>query len=76
MTRGMAAAAPRPAAPSASGGAQGLSEQEAALRLAERPPFEPPASSRSYTSIVRANVFTVFNLGILELRAPRVAPNA
>jgi cation-transporting P-type ATPase E len=65
MTRELAAVAPRPAAPSASGGAQGLSEQEAALRLAERAPFEPPSSSRSYTSIVRANVLTVFNLILL-----------
>jgi cation-transporting P-type ATPase E len=65
MTRELAAVAPRPVAPSASGGAQGLSEQEAALRLAERAPFEPPASSRSYTSIVRANVLTVFNLILL-----------
>jgi P-type E1-E2 ATPase len=39
----------------------GLSEQEAAWRLAERTPYAP-ASSRSYASIVRANVFTVFNL--------------
>ena len=40
----------------------GLSREEAARRLAERGPFEPPATSRSYGSIVRANVFTVFNL--------------
>jgi P-type E1-E2 ATPase len=41
--------------------ARGLTEAEAARRLSERPPSEPP-SSRSYASIVRANVFTVFNL--------------
>jgi cation-transporting P-type ATPase E len=39
----------------------GLSEEEAARRLAERGPIEPPPSSRSYASIVRANVLTVFN---------------
>ena len=41
---------------------RGLSREEAARRLAERGPLEPPATSRSYWSIVRANVFTVFNL--------------
>lgn len=40
----------------------GLSEAEAARRLAERGPRRPPASSRSYASIAIANVFTVFNL--------------
>ena len=40
----------------------GLSEQEAARRLAERGPVEQPATSRSMASIIRANVFTVFNL--------------
>ena len=40
----------------------GLSEKEAASKLAARGPLEPPATSRSYASIVRANVFTVFNL--------------
>ncbi len=39
----------------------GLSEMEARRRLAERGPFEAPATSRSYASIVRANVFNVFN---------------
>ena len=39
----------------------GLSEAEAAARLAARGPSPRPASSRSYTSIVRANVLTVFN---------------
>ncbi|HEU4943291.1 MAG TPA: hypothetical protein VFT18_08480, partial [Gaiellaceae bacterium] len=40
----------------------GLTEQEALRRLAARGPSPPLASSRSYRSIVRANVFTVFNL--------------
>ena len=40
----------------------GLSEAEAARRLAERGPADPVPTGRSYTSIVRANVFTVFNL--------------
>ncbi|SRR6266540_622346 len=40
----------------------GLSAAEAARRLAARGPVEPPASTRSYRSIVRANVFTVFNV--------------
>ena len=43
----------------------GLSEAEAARRRAERGPVEPPATSRSYASIIRANVFTVFNLILL-----------
>jgi magnesium-transporting ATPase (P-type) len=51
---------------------RGLTREEAARRLAERGPVEPPATSRSYRSIVRANVFTVFNLilavfGVLTL---------
>ena len=40
----------------------GLTSEEAARRLAARGPFERRGSSRSYASIVRANVFTVFNL--------------
>ena len=40
---------------------RGLSEAEAAHRLAERAPFKPPSTSRSYASIVAGNVFTVFN---------------
>ncbi len=40
----------------------GLSEAEAAAALAARGPGAKPASSRSYRSIVRANVLTVFNL--------------
>ncbi len=46
------------------GSAEGLTEEEAQQRLATRGPVEPPATSRSTASIVRANVFTVFN-GIL-----------
>jgi cation-transporting ATPase E len=44
--------------------AAGLSESEAARRRAAKPPPPPPAS-RSYRSIVRANVFTLFNLILL-----------
>src|SRR5581483_2392698 len=40
----------------------GLTEAEAARRLGERGPPARPATSRSYASIVRANVFTLFNL--------------
>ena len=40
----------------------GLSEAEAARRIEERGPIEQPATSRSMASIIRANVFTVFNL--------------
>jgi P-type E1-E2 ATPase len=39
----------------------GLSETEAAARLTARGPLPKTASSRSYASIVRANVLTVFN---------------
>lgn len=51
---------------------RGLSEQEAQRRLAERAPFKPPHTSRSYASIVRGNVFTIFNailavFGVLTL---------
>ena len=45
----------------------GLTEVEAARRLEARGPVEPPASSRSTGSIVRANVFTVFNVILLAL---------
>ncbi|MFN8121807.1 MAG: HAD-IC family P-type ATPase [Thermoleophilia bacterium] len=52
----MATAPPQP---------RGLTEQEAARRLAERGgPPEPPATSRSTRSIVRANTLTLFN-GVL-----------
>ncbi len=40
----------------------GLTEAEAARRLAARSPVPRESSSRSYASIVRANVLTVFNL--------------
>jgi len=50
----------------------GLSEDEAARRLQTRGRTEPQSSSRSYASIVRANVLTVFNailagFGVLTL---------
>ncbi|MBI5310450.1 MAG: HAD-IC family P-type ATPase [Actinobacteria bacterium] len=51
-----------PMAPVPAPAAVGLSEQEAARRLAERGVYRPPATSRSYLSIVRANTLTVFNL--------------
>lgn len=41
---------------------RGLTEAEAARRLAARGPVPKQSSSRSYASIVRANVLTVFNL--------------
>ena len=43
----------------------GLSAAEAAARFAARPPAEEDSSSRSLRSIVRANVFTVFNAILL-----------
>ena len=61
----------------------GLSEEEATRRLAESLPRQTRVSSRSYASIVRANVLTVFNLilaafGVLTLifgdRARRAVP--
>jgi cation-transporting P-type ATPase E len=42
--------------------AGGLSEAQAAARLAASGPPRKPVTSRSYRSIVRANVLTVFNL--------------
>jgi cation-transporting P-type ATPase E len=39
-----------------------LAEAEAARRLTARGQAPQPHTSRSYASIVRANVFTVFNL--------------
>jgi magnesium-transporting ATPase (P-type) len=48
--------------PPASRSLQGLSEAEAARLIEERGPVEPATTSRSMASIVRANVFTVFNL--------------
>src|SRR5690349_1327476 len=47
---------------SAAMGDSGLTEREALTRLAERRREREPVSSRSYGSIVRANVLTVFNL--------------
>ena len=41
---------------------RGLSEAEAKRRLPERPPPAPTGTGRSYGSIVRANVLTIFNL--------------
>ena len=41
---------------------RGLPEAEAQRRLRARGPIRPPATSRSYASIVRANTLTVFNL--------------
>jgi cation-transporting ATPase E len=43
----------------------GLTEREAAERLARRGPIPPVQTSRSYASIVRANVLTVFNVILL-----------
>jgi P-type E1-E2 ATPase len=51
----------------------GLSEAEASRRLAARGPQRPPATSRSYASIVRANVFTVFNLILAVAGAATIA---
>jgi cation-transporting ATPase E len=47
--------------PQGSGGCVGLSEGEAAMRLAARGGLRPQRTGRSYASIVRANVLTVFN---------------
>ncbi len=44
---------------------RGLTKEEAARRLAEHPPTPVQEASRSYASIVRANVFTIFNLILL-----------
>jgi cation-transporting ATPase E len=49
----------------ASASRPGLTQAEAQRRLVERGPVEPPQTSRSYASIVRANVFTIFNLILL-----------
>jgi cation-transporting ATPase E/undecaprenyl-diphosphatase len=60
-------AAPAPAAAAF----LGLTEAEAAARAARRPP--EPVTSRSYASIVRANVFTVFNAILLFFGALTLA---
>jgi cation-transporting ATPase E len=51
----------------------GLTEAEAARRLAARGPHRPLATSRSYASIVRANVFTIFNLILAVAGAVTIA---
>jgi cation-transporting P-type ATPase E len=51
----------------------GLTEAEAAKRLAERGPLQKPGTSRSYASIVRANVFTIFNLILAVAGAVTIA---
>jgi hypothetical protein len=54
--------------------AEGLTEEEARRRLAERGGADQIPSSRSYASIIRANVFTVFNLirrASVSSRSPR-----
>ena len=51
----------------------GLTEAEAARRLQARGPQRPPATSRSYASIVRANVFTIFNLILAVAGAVTIA---
>ncbi len=48
--------------PSVPTGLRGLTETEARERLARRGPLRANVTSRSYASIVRANVLTVFNL--------------
>src|SRR5262245_5483834 len=51
----------------------GLTEAEASRRLAARGPLRKPATSRSYASIVRANVFTIFNLILAVAGAVTIA---
>jgi P-type E1-E2 ATPase len=58
----MGRAAVRAAAFSDADALPGLSEDDAAQRLAARGRPRRPGSSRSYASIVRANVLTVFNV--------------
>jgi cation-transporting ATPase E len=45
--------------------AEGLTQAEAARRLAARGEIEPPTTSRSWRSILRANLLTVFNVVLL-----------
>jgi magnesium-transporting ATPase (P-type) len=57
---------------------QGLTEEEAARRLAERGPREGPPASRSYSSIVRHNLFTLPNnilmgLGVITIALGELA---
>jgi cation-transporting ATPase E len=51
----------------------GLTEAEASRRLAARGPVQAPATSRSYASIVRANVLTIFNLILAVAGAVTIA---
>ncbi len=51
----------------------GLTEAEAARRLQARGPQRKLATSRSYASIVRANVFTIFNLILAVAGAVTIA---
>jgi len=51
----------------------GLTEAQASQRLAARGPLQKPATSRSYASIVRANVFTIFNLILAVAGAVTIA---
>jgi cation-transporting P-type ATPase E len=65
---------PRQLAPPAErAAAAGLSEAEARRRLAERGEVAPPATSRSYASIVRANTLTIFNLILVVFGALTLA---
>lgn len=50
-----------PQGSAAAAAAKGLTAAEARHRLEERGPLPKPSSSRSYTSIILANTFTVFN---------------
>ncbi len=45
--------------------AEGLTQAEADRRLAARGEVEPPTTSRSWASILRANLLTVFNVTLL-----------
>ena len=45
--------------------AEGLTQAEARRRLAARGEVEPPPTSRSWSSILRANLLTVFNVTLL-----------
>ncbi|WP_040599906.1 HAD-IC family P-type ATPase, partial [Patulibacter medicamentivorans] len=59
--------------PTAGAGASGLAQVEAERRLRERGPQPPPATSRSYRSIVVANSFTIFNLILAVFGAATIA---
>jgi len=58
----VAAPATAPRSTGAPTGAGGLAEADAQARLRARGPARPAASSRSYASIARANLLTIFNL--------------